>query len=332
MNNIFGNNKFSIRICGGSHSANMCVEIFGCPSGIQLSEQDFEVDINRRKPTSKYCTPRKEEDKVIIESGVFDGITSGKRISLVIKNENIKPKDYTKYINVPRPSQIDFVENVNRYNGNKLVDDTILSTGSGEFSGRTTVMLVAAGVIAKKILKQKFPNFKIQSAAYPKNTSITSAKYDLEQAYKNGDSLGGTVFCKIEGITKCVGDPYFDSVESVISHAMFSIPGLKGIEFGAGFEFAMMLGSYANDRYGPNGMPVTNHNGGIIGGLTTGMPIEFRVVFKPTASIKRPQFTWDFKNGYMTNLVCDGRHDVCYMLRCPVIVEAVACIALCTLI
>lgn len=282
----FGNKRFLIKVFGGSHSPSMNVEIYGCPAGIPLSEQDFETDINRRKPTSKYCTPRKEEDEVIIESGVFNGITSGTRINLIIKNENIRPKDYTKYINVPRPSQIDFVENKNRYNGNKLVDDKIISTGSGQFSGRTTVMLVAAGVIAKKILKQKFPNFGIHSAAYPKNTSVESAQYDLEEAYKNGDSLGGTVFCKIEGIDKCVGDPYFDSVESVISHAMFSIPGLKGIEFGTGFGFATRFGSDVNDRYGSDGMPMTNHNGGILGGLTTGMPIEFRVVFKPTASIK----------------------------------------------
>lgn len=328
----FGNNRFSIKVFGGSHSPSMNVEIFGCPHGIPLSEQDFKIDINRRKPTSKYCTPRKEEDRIIIESGVFNGITSGNRINLVIKNENIRPKDYSKYINVPRPSQIDFVENRNRYVGNKLVDDKIISTGSGMFSGRTTVMLVAAGVIAKKILKQKFTDFEIHSVAYPKNVSVESAKYDLEEAYKSGDSLGGTVFCKIEGIGKCVGDPYFDSVESVISHAMFSIPGLKGIEFGSGFDFATMLGSEANDRYGSNGMPMTNHNGGIIGGLTTGMPIEFRVVFKPTASIIKQQRTWNFKTGRMTNLVCDGRHDVCYMLRCPVIVEAMACISLCTLI
>ncbi len=328
MHNSFGD-KFKVTVFGGSHEERLGAILEGVPAGLSLSVDDFRKDIDRRRPGEKGTTARKEEDKPILSEGVSDGKTTGEPLRIEFINSNTRPGDYSQFESVPRPGHIDFVTHPSRY-GVEGAKDFPPFTGGGIFSGRMTLSLVAAGVVAKKILQQKWPAVKFEAALVKLGGSAFENEWPslLESAMRDGDSLGGVVECSVEGLPVGVGEPYFDSVESVVSHAVFSIPGVRGVEFGDGFAASDMRGSEHNDPFGKGGRLLKNGAGGVNGGLTNGAPLLFRVAFKPTSTISREQRTWDFAAGKMTTLSARGRHDCCFALRTPVIVEAAAAIAL----
>ena len=331
--NSFGR-KFRVSIFGESHGELIGVVLDGVPAGLELSEQDFEQDILRRKSGAKGTTPRVEEDKPLIVSGVFEGHTTGAPLAIVFKNNNTHSSDYEQFAAMPRPGHADLTAAIKW-------DDCQDPRGSGHFSGRLTLPIVAAGVVAKKVLADATilddtPVSEINAriveigGVYLEMTG--EAQKVLEQAIKDGDSIGAVVECVVPDIDLGYGEPFWDSVESVISHAIFSIPGVRGIEFGDGFKAAAMRGSEHNDPIGPDGRPLKNGAGGVNGGITNGAPIVFRVAFKPTSSISRPQQTFNFQTGEMDTLEVKGRHDACFALRTPVIVEAMTAIALADLV
>ena len=314
--NSFGH-KYRISIFGESHGEKIGVVIDGCPAGIALSEKDFEKDLLRRKSGAKGTTPRIESDKPEIVSGVFNGKTTGAPLTILFSNDNTKSKDYSNLVNHPRPSHADFVAEV-KYDGFQDY------RGGGHFSGRITLVLVAAGVVAKKIINDIEIEAKITELQGNKN--IEQA---LDNAIKQGDSIGGIVECKANNIPVGLGEPFFNSVESQISHLAFSIPGIKAIEFGLGFEGTKMFGSEFNDNFiDKNGKTVTNNAGGINAGITNGNELVFRVAVRPTASISKVQKTFNHESQEIESLVIKGRHDLCIALRVPVIVEAITAIAL----
>ena len=331
--NSFGR-KFRVSIFGESHGELIGVVLDGVPAGLELSEQDFEQDILRRKSGAKGTTPRVEEDKPLIVSGVFEGHTTGAPLAIVFKNNNTHSSDYEQFAAMPRPGHADLTAAIKW-------DDCQDPRGSGHFSGRLTLPIVAAGVVAKKVLADATilddtPVSEINAriveigGVYLEMTG--EAQKVLEQAIKDGDSIGAVVECVVPDIDLGYGEPFWDSVESVISHAIFSIPGVRGIEFGDGFKAAAMRGSEHNDPIGSDGRPLKNGAGGVNGGITNGAPIVFRVAFKPTSSISRPQQTFNFQTGEMDTLEVKGRHDACFALRTPVIVEAMTAIALADLV
>lgn len=331
--NSFGR-KFRVSIFGESHGELIGVVLDGVPAGLELSEQDFEQDILRRKSGAKGTTPRVEEDKPLIVSGVFEGHATGAPLAIVFKNNNTHSSDYEQFAAMPRPGHADLTAAIKW-------DDCQDPRGSGHFSGRLTLPIVAAGVVAKKMLADATilddtPVSEINAriveigGVYLEMTG--EAQKVLEQAIKDGDSIGAVVECVVPDIDLGYGEPFWDSVESVISHAIFSIPGVRGIEFGDGFKAAAMRGSEHNDPIGPDGRPLKNGAGGVNGGITNGAPIVFRVAFKPTSSISRSQQTFNFQTGEMDTLEVKGRHDVCFALRTPVIVEAMTAIALADLV
>ena len=346
--NSFGR-KFRVSIFGESHGELIGVVLDGVPAGLEVSEQDFEQDILRRKSGARGTTPRKEEDKPQIVSGVFEGHTTGAPLTIVFRNNNTHSSDYEQFAAMPRPGHADLTAAIKW-------DDCQDPRGSGHFSGRLTLPIVAAGVVAKKVLADATilddapvneinarivqlggvdfstrPSASLEMTKVPLEMS-EEAQRVLEQAIKDGDSIGAVVECVVPEIDLGYGEPFWDSVESVISHAIFSIPGVRGIEFGDGFKAAAMRGSEHNDPIGPDGRPLKNGAGGVNGGITNGAPIVFRVAFKPTSSISRPQQTFNFQTGEMDTLAVKGRHDVCFALRAPVIVEAMAAIALADLV
>ena len=337
--NSFGR-KFRVSIFGESHGELIGVVLDGVPAGLELSEQDFEQDILRRKSGAKGTTPRVEEDKPQIVSGVFEGHTTGAPLTIVFKNNNTHSSDYEQFAAMPRPGHADLTAAIKW-------DDCQDPRGSGHFSGRLTLPIVAAGVVAKKVLADATilddaPVNEINAriveigGVYLEMTEgpdmSVEAQKVLDQAIKDGDSIGAVVECVVPDIDLGYGEPFWDSVESVISHAIFSIPGVRGREFGDGFKAAAMRGSEHNDPIGPDGRPLKNGAGGVNGGITNGAPIVFRVAFKPTSSISRPQQTFNFQTGEMDTLAVKGRHDACFALRTPVIVEAMTAIALADLI
>lgn len=330
--NSFGR-KFRVSIFGESHGELIGVVLDGVPAGLELSEQDFEQDILRRKSGAKGTTPRVEEDKPLIVSGVFEGHTTGAPLAIVFKNNNTHSSDYEQFAAMPRPGHADLTAAIKW-------DDCQDPRGSGHFSGRLTLPIVAAGVVAKKVLADATilddtPVSEINARIVEIGGSLEmtgEAQKVLEQAIKDGDSIGAVVECVVPDIDLGYGEPFWDSVESVISHAIFSIPGVRGIEFGDGFKAAAMRGSEHNDPIGPDGRPLKNGAGGVNGGITNGAPIVFRVAFKPTSSISRPQQTFNFQTGEMDTLAVKGRHDACFALRTPVIVEAMTAIALADLV
>lgn len=337
--NSFGR-KFRVSIFGESHGELIGVVLDGVPAGLDLSEQDFKQDILRRKSGAKGTTPRVEEDKPQIVSGVFEGHTTGAPLTIVFKNNNTHSSDYEQFAAMPRPGHADLTAAIKW-------DDCQDPRGSGHFSGRLTLPIVAAGVVAKKVLADATilddtpvneVNARIVEigGVYLEMTEgpdmSEEAQMVLEQAIKYGDSIGAVVECVVPEIDLGYGEPFWDSVESVISHAIFSIPGVRGIEFGDGFKAAAMRGSEHNDPIGPDGRPLKNGAGGVNGGITNGAPIVFRVAFKPTSSISRPQQTFNFQTVEMDTLAVKGRHDACFALRTPVIVEAMTAIALADLV
>lgn len=317
--NSFGR-LFKTQIFGESHGDCAGIIVDGCPAGMPLSEDDFMEDIERRKPGAKGTTPRVEDDIPIIKSGIFNQKTTGAPITILFENKNTRSQDYEKKRAFPRPGHADFVAN-KKFGG---FEDY---RGSGHFSGRMTVAIVAAGVIAKKLLGN-YGTIKIE--AFIKAIGGEEEKEKgLQKAIDAKDSIGGIVECKVTGVPVGLGEPFFDSLESLISHAVFAIPAIRGIEFGTGFAAAKMFGSHHNDSIeNKEGKTVTNHAGGIVGGITNGNEIVFRVAVKPTSSTPKDQQTLNWENGEVETFSVKGRHDLCIALRVPVILESITAMVL----
>jgi len=299
--------------------------IDGCPAGLSLVVDDFLPDMERRKGgTQKGTTPRQEEDIPIFKSGIFNNKTTGAPITILFENKNIRSSDYEKQRAVPRPGHADFVAH-KKFGG---FEDY---RGSGHFSGRLTVALVAAGVIAKKLLSSaKNGNQKISvESSILEIGGEKDLEKGLQKAIDAKDSIGGVIECRTAGLPIGLGEPFFDSAESLISHIVFAIPAVRGIEFGTGFPAAKMFGSEHNDAIeDSNGKTRTNHAGGIVGGLTNGNELVFRIAIKPTSSTPKEQNTLNWETGHVENFSVKGRHDLCIALRVPVILEAVTAIVL----
>ncbi len=314
--NSFGR-LFRFHIFGESHGESVGLTIDGCPAGLPLSQEDFIADIERRKGGAKGTTPRKEDDLPLFKSGVFNNTTTGAPITILFENNNTRSTDYTKQRAFPRPGHADFVAH-KKYGG---FEDY---RGGGHFSGRLTVCLVAAGVIAKKLLQQ----IKIEATILEIGGEQDVEK-GLQKAIEAKDTIGGIVECKVTGLPVGLGEPFFDSVESVISHAVFAIPAVRGIEFGTGFAAAKMFGSTHNDAIeNAEGKTKTNHAGGIVGGITNGNEIVFRITIKPTSSTPKEQQTLNWETGAVDTFSVKGRHDLCIALRVPVVLEAVTAFVL----
>ena len=312
---------FRVTLFGESHGPAVGVIIDGCPPGLPLKSDDFIPDLRRRKSGSRGTTKRQEPDLPEILSGVFDGVTTGAPVTLITKNSDKVSSDYDEFRNIPRPGHADFVARI-KHSG--FAD----MRGSGHFSGRITWGLVAAGVLAKRITGSADIAAKLISAG---------GSDDIEQAINEAiaanDTIGGIIECRVNNPPRAAGEPFFYSFESAVSHIIFSIPAIKGIEFGSGFAAAAMKGSGHNDPFiNSSGKTATNNAGGINGGITNGNEIIFRVVVKPTSSTGVEQTTFNFKSGEMTTLKVKGRHDTCIALRMPVIVEAATAIAMADLI
>jgi chorismate synthase len=314
--NSFGR-IFRIHIFGESHGKSVGVTIDGCPPGIGITEEDFYPDLGRRKAGAIGTTPRQEDDLPEIISGCFRGHTTGAPITILFRNQNIKSGDYDNLVKTPRPGHSDFVawKRFKGFNDHR---------GGGHFSGRLTLALVAAGVVAKKLIDPVLVSAQLIQAG---------GRDDIEQAVAEaleaGDSVGGLVECSAINVPLGWGEPFFDPIESVISHLAFAVPAIKGIEFGSGFRAATMNGSKHNDPIlDETGRTATNNAGGITGGLSNGNEIVFRVAVKPTSSISVTQNTFSIESGKVEELKVKGRHDACIALRVPVVIEAITAIAL----
>lgn len=319
--NSFGR-IFRISIFGESHGESVGIVIDGCPAGLLLTVDDFLPDLERRKGgTQKGTTPRQEEDLPIFKSGLFNNKTTGAPITVLFENKNVRSSDYEKQKAVPRPGHADFVAR-KKFGG---FEDY---RGSGHFSGRLTVALVAAGVIAKKLIEGIKIGSKILEIG-----GETDLEKGLQKAIDAKDSIGGIVECRASGLPIGLGEPFFDSAESLLSHIVFAIPAVRGIEFGTGFAAAKMSGSQHNDAIeNMEGKTKTNHAGGIVGGLTNGNELVFRIAVKPTSSTPKEQTTLNWEAEKVETVSIKGRHDLCIALRVPVILEAVTAIVLADLL
>jgi chorismate synthase len=308
---------FRVSVAGESHGPAIAVLIDGCPAGLPLGVEDFAADLERRRGGRPGTTTRREDDAPEIVSGVFNGRTSGAPILAVFPNRDARPGAYDELAHTPRPGHADWT-GWHKFGG---FNDP---RGGGHFSGRLTVALVAGGVVAKKLIAPAEVHARIVEIG-------GSADYEalVERARAQGDSLGGIVECRASGVPPGLGEPFFDSLESLIGHAVFAVPAVKGIEFGAGFGAARMRGSEMNDAIvDVSGRTATNHAGGINGGISNGNDIVFRVAVKPTSSIATPQETVDLRTGESRKISVGGRHDACIALRVPVVLEAVTAIVL----
>ena len=323
--NSFGT-IFRISIFGESHGESVGIVVDGCPAGMPLTTDDFLPDLERRKGgTQKGTTPRQEEDLPIFKSGLFNNTTTGAPITILFENKNIRSGDYEKQRHVPRPGHADFVAH-RKFAG---FEDY---RGSGHFSGRLTVALVAAGVIGKKILAL-FPSSGGEGIGVTSSILEIGGETDLDKGLQKAidakDSIGGIIECRATGLPIGLGEPFFDSAESLLSHMVFAIPAVRGIEFGTGFAAAKMFGSDHNDAIETlEGKTRTNHAGGIVGGLTNGNELVFRIAIKPTSSTPKEQNTLNWETGRVEIASVKGRHDLCIALRVPVILEAVTAIVL----
>lgn len=315
MNSI--NTIFKVQIFGESHGSGVGVVLDMVPAGIPLSLADFELDMNRRKGGQKGGTPRVEKDLPEIKTGIFNGHTTGTPLMLWIANENTRSADYEKQRAIFRPGHADFVAH-EKYKG---FEDY---RGGGHFSARLTAGIVAAGVIAKKILTNIQIAAKVSQVA-----GLDDVEAGLQKAIAAKDSVGGIVSCSIKGVPVGWGEPFWDSIESRLAQALFSIPAVKGVEFGAGFKAAQMFGTEHNDAFlDAKGTTTTNHAGGILGGISNGNDITFNIAIKPTASTPKKQHTYNNENQEVEFFSVKGRHDLCVALRAPVIVEAMTAIVL----
>lgn len=314
--NTFGR-LFIVSIFGESHGNGVGITLDGCPPGMPLSEDEFFTDMQRRKSGARGTTPRTEEDMPKILTGCFEGKTTGAPLTLYIENKNTRSSDYGRFREFPRPGHADFTA-MHKYFG---FDDF---RGSGHFSGRLTSAITAAGVVAKKIIAPVSIQASILEIGGHKQWQEV-----LDQAIADHDSLGGLLECRVNSLPVGLGEPFFDSVEAVISHLIFSIPAVRAIEFGTGFGAARMRGSEHNDPIiGLDGTTGTNHAAGVNGGITNGNELYFRIAVKPTSSIGRPQETMHFPSGKVQTLTVEGRHDACISLRVPPVLEAMTAIGL----
>lgn len=316
--NAFGR-IFRSTIFGESHGESVGITIDGCPAGLPITADDFISDIERRKGGSqKGTTPRREDDLPIFKSGIFQGKTTGAPITILFENKSTRSEDYEKQRAVPRPGHADFVAH-QKFGG---FEDF---RGGGHFSGRLTVALVAVGVICKKLLNKNITGQEIEVAA--KILEIGGEK-DLEKGLQRAidakDSVGGIVECRVSNLPAGLGEPFFDSVESLLGHAALSIPAVRGVEFGTGFAAAKMFGSDHNDPIeNMTGKTSTNHAGGVVGGISNGNELVFRIAIKPTSSTPKEQHTLNWVSGVQEDFSVKGRHDLCIALRVPVVLEAV---------
>lgn len=318
--NTFGH-RFRLSIWGESHGPEVGITLDGVPPGLPLAPADFETDLARRRGGAPGTTPRREADIPQIVSGLYAGHTTGAPLTLRFENANTRPGDYADLDNHYRPSHADFTAS-RKFGGRND------PRGGGHFSARLTVALVAAGVVAKKCLGE---SVRFATRLVEVGGESDPARFDerVAVARKAGDSVGGLVECCIAGVKAGTGEPFFDSVESVAAHLLFSIPAVKAVAFGAGFDAARMCGSEYNDPIlGADGRTATNHDGGINGGIANGNEIVVRVAVKPTPSIAREQHTYNSNTGRIEPLAIRGRHDACVALRGAVVVEAALAIAL----
>ena len=339
--------KFRVSIFGESHGDGIGVVLDGVQPGISLQKEDFTEDILRRKSGPKGTTPRIEADEPEILSGVYNGYTTGAPMAIIFRNRNTRSGDYKLFNDVPRPGHADYTASVKWLDFND-------PRGGGHFSGRLTLPIVAAGVVAKKMCSCDIQAQLVEVGGVTREEALKTAvnkpvadseiwRDVLDEAIREKDSVGGIVECITTGLPAGIGEPFFDSVEALVSHAIFSIPGVRGIEFGDGFASARMKGSEHNDPFDSIGgdnviacwmkdpvvcHPSKNGAGGVNGGITNGNPLVFRVAFKPTSSIGKAQKTFNFATGQMTELEIPGRHDACFALRTPPVVEAMTAIVL----
>ena len=314
--NKFGR-LFSVELFGESHGPAVGAIIDGCPPGIPLAEEDFAEAMSRRRSGAAGTTPRREPDIPEIVSGLHEGHTTGTPLTILVRNTNVRSRDYDKLKDIPRPGHADFVAR-EKYRG---YSDP---RGGGHFSGRLTAALVAAGVVAAKVLE----GVTLRATLVEVGGS-TDIEATVQKAMEEHDSVGGLVECRVQGLPAGLGEPFFDGAEAVLGHTLFSIPAVKGVEFGAGFAAARMRGSEHNDPITDTaGTTATNHAGGINGGITNGNELLFRIAVKPTSSIGKPQRTVNMRTGEQEELLIEGRHDACIALRVPPVAEAVTAITL----
>ena len=351
MKNSFGN-QLTLTLFGESHGEYIGAVIDGLTPGVAIDHESIKNALQKRRPRGKMATARVEADEYKIISGEHNGKATGTPLTIIIPNQNTKSGDYSALENTPRPSHADYTAEL-KYHGYQD------KRGGGHFSGRLTLPVVAAGVVAKKMLADltlldDTPVREVRARIVELggvgwrdlSTSLEMTEEDLEvteempvkwlkaieRTMAEGDSLGAVVECTVPEIDPGYGEPFWDSVEAKIAHAIFSIPGVRGIEFGDGFQAARMKGSEHNDPIGPDGRPTKNGAGGVNGGITNGAPLKFRVAFKPTSSISKAQQTFNFATGEMDTLEVKGRHDACFALRTPVVVEAMTAIVLADLV
>ena len=353
MKNTFGQ-SVSVTIAGESHGPALVAVLSGLAPGIPVEEAFIAAQLTRRRPAGAISTARREEDKFQILSGVFGGLTTGTPITILIPNENTISRDYAELATTARPGHADYAAQC-KYHGYQDY------RGGGHFSGRVTAALVAAGAVALSALARK--NIRIgthiATCGGVRDRGFTDLEKDIAAlstadfavldpdaakkmqeailAAKNSlDSVGGVLETAVTGIPAGVGEPYFDSMESLLAHMLFSIPAVKGVEFGSGFGFAELRGSEANDAFGIDKdgkiYPKTNHNGGVNGGITNGAPLLFRCAVKPTPSIAREQETVDFQTGEEKRLQIKGRHDPAIIHRARVVVDSAAALVLCDIL
>ena len=323
MKNTIGN-SIAVTLFGESHGEAIGVVLDGMPSGIEVDKNYIASQLTRRRPKDALSTPRQEKDEFSILSGVFEGRTTGTPICITIPNADTHSKDYGEMQYKMRPSHADYTANC-RYNGFQDY------RGSGHFSGRITAALVAAGALIIPALNKKGININTNILSIAGETTEEKRNEKILAAKSEGDSVGGVLETAITGVPAGVGEPWFDTVEGMLSHAIFSIPAVKGIEFGLGFDFADKKGSEANDQMYVDGDSVkcyTNNNGGVMGGITNGMPIVFRTVIKPTPTISKEQKTVDISTMQNTTIAARGRHDPCIVHRASVVVESVAALVI----
>lgn len=318
--NSFGQ-LFRIQIYGESHGPAVGVIIDGIPSGIPLKPDDLMTDLQRRKTGAKGTSLRTESDLPVFISGVYNGFTTGSPLNIQFENADRKSADYDRIKEIPRPGHADYVSQI-KFKGYQD------HRGGGHFSGRLTIALVAAGVIAKRIIQPVSIIAQLVEAGG--SADIDSA---IELALEKGDSIGGIVFCTVDHMPVGLGEPFFNSLESQLSHIIFSIPAIKGIEFGSGFRAAKMYGSQHNDSIiDESGRTMTNNSGGINGGISNGNSLEIRIAVKPTSSISAEQNSINLTTHELETFAITGRHDACIALRVPVVLEAAVAIVLADMI
>lgn len=342
--------KLNISVFGESHGDAVGIVINGLPAGFAIDFDELYAFMKRRAPGSRLSTPRKEEDKPKFLSGIFNGVTTGFPLCAVIENTNTRSGDY-KFASTPRPSHADFTAAI-KYGG--FAD----MRGSGHFSGRLTAPICIAGAIAKQILAKKgifvgahlksigkaydesFPMMPTHELFYEvakkelaviNDEALENMILEIESARADGDSVGGVIECAVIGVPAGLGDPMFDGIENRLAKNLFGVPAVKGVEFGLGFESAKIRGSQNNDEFifdGDSVVTKTNNSGGILGGITNGMPIVFRAAMKPTPSISREQTTVDLETREAVSLEIKGRHDPCVAVRAVPVIEAVAALTI----